>query len=421
MNNNGFYFPVSLDIPLKPLGFPMGVPRASYIGIKPQNRSLPPLVLPGANLPRAINYLADYGGCGAWRQAFPAMMLNFKQKAIIMDLTIMLTDPRIYETVKSVRLQRQATPHQLNFVKFLKEIGKRNNVSIIYEIDDIVFREDIPDYNRCKTAFDDPSILESIKEMMSMSDEISVTCDFMKQYYINKTGNKHVTVIPNYPPRMWFDRYYDETRLDMNYEKHKKRPKVAYFGSGTHIDVQNKTNQIDDFSHVVKDIIKSRKDIEWVFCGAFPLPVKPFIDNGEMTYIDWAILPEYPKKISEVLPNLTFAPLLNNVFNCAKSEIKFLESACLGIPCITQNLVTYKNSFVKFNTGTELIDQIKSVMKDKSTYMKLCKKSRSYADQNFLDGHLDEHYALYFTKWGSKERNKIAPHLIKNNPDQKFN
>jgi len=256
---------------------------------------------------------------------------------------------------------------------------------------------------------------------MGISDELTVTCEYMKQYYINKTGNKHVTVVPNYPPRMWFDRYYDEKRLDRNYDKHKKRPKVAYFGSGTHIDVQNKTNQRDDFALVVNDIIKSRKDIEWVFCGAFPLPVKPFIDNGEMTYVDWAILPDYPKRISDVYPNLTFAPLLDNTFNKAKSEIKFLESACIGIPAITQNLITYRNSLLKFDTGAELVDRIKTTMNDKNLYMKLCRKSRAYAEQNFLDEHLDEHYAVYFTKWGSKERNKIAPQLIKNNPDQRVN
>jgi hypothetical protein len=50
--------------------------------------------------------------------------------------------------------------------------------------------------------------------------------------------------------------------------------------------------------------------------------------------------------------------------------------------------------------------------------MDLSKKSRAFADGLWLEDHMDEYEALYFTEWGSKERKEMAPLMIKNNPDQ---
>jgi hypothetical protein len=50
--------------------------------------------------------------------------------------------------------------------------------------------------------------------------------------------------------------------------------------------------------------------------------------------------------------------------------------------------------------------------------MKLSDKSRKFTEGLWLEDHIDEYQALYFTPWGSKERKAMAPNLIKLNPDQ---
>jgi hypothetical protein len=212
-----------------------------------------------ASLPGAINYYADYGGCGFWRMIWPEFLMNVYNKACMSGLTQMILDLRFYNGIKAIRMQRQATPVQNSFVKELKKAQKELGFRLIYEVDDIVFKDDIPDYNRCKEAFVDQSIIDSILSIMQEMDEITVTCDYMKEYYQHKTGNKNITVIPNYAPKFWLDRFYNKERIQKLYEKNKKRPRVLYSGSGTHVDVLNKTNFNDDFSHVVNDIIKAGK------------------------------------------------------------------------------------------------------------------------------------------------------------------
>jgi hypothetical protein len=413
------YKPEMMAIPHLPWGTPAGSPVHSCVGYVPISvPSAPPIEMPESKLPRALNYYADYGGCGYWRMIWPEYMLNGYQKACISGLTCMVLDPRFYQNLKSIRMQRQATPAQRDFIKELRKIADAFKFNLIYEVDDIVFKDDIPDYNRCKDPFCDAAIEESIVDIMRTVDEITVTCDFMKEYYKEKTGHQKITVIPNYAPKFWLDNYYNEKRIEKLYEQNKKRPRILYAGSGTHIDTLNKTGLNDDFKHVTDYIIKARKKFKFVWKGCYPLVLKPYIDNGDMEYLPWSTLMEYPKGLYDAGCNAVFASLQDNIFNKSKSNIKILESGALGMPGAFQDLCTYKDADVKFTDGKDLIDKLEYITSDFDRYMDLSKKSRQFANGLWLEDHMNEYEALYFTDWGSKERKTMAPILVKNNPEQ---
>jgi len=414
------YKAVNTGLPLNPPSLPPGMPSYSYVAINPVHvPGPPPIEMPESSLPRALNYYADYGGCGFWRMIWPEFALNQYQKACISGLTCMVMDIRFYQGIKAIRMQRQATPVQKEFITELKKASGQMGFRLIYEVDDIVFKDDIPDYNRCKDAFVDENIVKSILGIMEMMDEITVTCKYMKDYYINKTGNKKITVIPNYAPKFWLDRFYNKQRVIDLYEKNKKRPRILYAGSGTHIDVINRTGMNDDFAHVVQEIIKARKKFKFVWKGCYPLALKPYIDNGEMEYIDWSALPDYPQGIYDTNCNASFAPLQDNVFNKSKSNIKMIEAGAFGMPGAFQDICTYEGADVSFKNGSDLIQQLEYITSDFDRYMNLSDKGRKFAEGLWLEDHLDEYEALYFTEWGSEERNKKSPILIANNLDQK--
>lgn len=389
-----------------PMGLPFGIPQQTFIA--PTNNIVPPPQVPGLHLKRALNYLADHGGCGYYRCISSNLLLNLHEKAVITESTAMILDRRFYESVSSVKLQRQATPIQLQFVKFLKSIVKQDNkkLKLIYEVDDVVFAEDIPLYNRNRDAFTDPEIRQSIFDIISEMDEVTVTTDYFRDYMIGKTGNKNVTTVPNYLMKWWFDRFYNLGDLVKKFEKNKKKPIVSIFASGTHVDVLNRTNQQDDFAPVLQHIIKARKDFQWQFYGSYPLPLKQYIESGEMKFFNWTKLPDYPSTIAGSGTQITFAALQDNTFNRCKSNIKLLESAALGIPCVCPDMVTYKDADLKYANGSEFIDCIKKVTKNQTTYADYCKKARSYADKFWLDDekNLMKYYEVYFTEFGSKER-----------------
>ena len=359
------------------------------------------------DLPRALNFYADYSGCGFWRMIWPEHILNAYQKMVVHGSTVMTFDDKWLTTnAKSLRVQRQATPHQLEYAKFLRQIADKNNMHMIYEIDDIVFEEDIPHYNKFRGAFTDPAIRESSQAIMSLCDEITVTCDFMKEYYKSKTGHKQVTVIPNYIPKLWMGHCYDEKVVSRNFDKNRKRPRILYPGSGAHFDVENRAKQQDDFGHVLDAVIKTRKKYKWVFLGGYPLSLQQYIQSGEMEFQPWTELYEYPSAVLNLKPNVLVAPLCDNNFNRAKSDLKYIEACALGIPAVCQDLDTYQNAPYRFVTGDEMIDQIDAVTKDKSTYMKIGRAGNRLAQTRWLESpnNIDKYNELYRYPYGAPER-----------------
>jgi len=343
-----------------PHGLPLGMPTQSFVNKSFAAQDVPPPEIPGAGLKRAMCFLADYGGCGFYRAIGPNLLLNLHQKAVIMDSTTMVLDPNFYQTVEAIKFQRQATDHQKKFVEFLRESTKNKKTKFIYEVDDVVFSEDIPMYNRNRDAFTDPKIRQTIVEIISMMDEVIVTSEYFREYMIEKSGNKNVTALPNYLMKWWFDRYYNLGDLIKKFEKNKKKPIVAIFASGTHCDVLNRVNQQDDFAMVVPEIIKTRTDFQYHFYGSYPLTLKPFIDRGDMKFFNWVQLPDFPEAMANSGAQVTFAALQDNNFNRCKSNIKLIEAGALGLPCICPDMVTYKDAFLKYSNGAEFIDCLKS-------------------------------------------------------------
>ena len=358
------------------------------------------------DLQRVMNYYADYSGCGFWRMIWPEHVMNAHQKLIVHGSTVMCFDPNYYRGTKTIRIQRQATTSQLRFVQFLKELSNKLGFRLIYEIDDLVFSEDIPEYNKFKPAFTDPEIRKTAQTIMEMCDEITVTCDFMKDYYKGKTKNQNVTVIPNFPPKFWMGNFYDEKRISANYDEFDKRPRILYAGSGAHFDVDNRVNQNDDFHHVVETIVKTRHKYKWVFLGAFPIPLKPYVQNGDLEFHPWQSLYSYPEKIYNLRVNMMVAPLQNNTFNKAKSDLKYIEACCYGLPIACQDLVTYSDAPIKFNTGDEMVGCIDDTLSKKGKYMNMCAKYRKVAEDRWLENenNVQKYVELYTLPYGHKDR-----------------
>jgi len=362
-----------------------------------------PIEMKEATLQRCHNYIADTSGCGYWRMLWPEQLLNGYQRLNVSSNSTMILDLKYYENLQTVKIQRQAAPHQLQFIRFLKEHTK---CKLIYEIDDIIFHEDIPEYNKFKIAFADPEIKKAAIEIMNMCDEISVTCDFMKDYYKSKTGNPNVTVIPNYPPKFWMGRFYNEQKIYTNFSKNKKKPRVLYPGSGAHFDVDNRVKQRDDFEHVLNAVRSTVNQFQWVFLGAYPLSLQDLVKSGKIEFHPWKPIYDYPEQIDNLNVQAMVAPLQDNTFNKAKSDLKYIEACCYGIPIVCQDLCTYSNAPYRFKTGDEMIDQLKKVLNYSTDYMNISRSARKYAETRFLenDENLSKHFELYTTPFGSPLR-----------------
>ena len=367
---------------------------------------------PDQDLPRYLNFIADYTGCGHWRMLWPEHVLNAYRQCVIQSSTVMVTDPKYFHGVTCIRVQRQANESQRGYLKFLKE---QMGVRLIYEIDDICFGEDIPKWNAFRDAFTDERIRNNIQSMMEYCDEMTVTCQSMKNYFLKKTSQKNITVIPNYPTKTWIGRFYDPKKVSIRFEKNTKKPRIMYAGSSSHFDLQQKNNLQDDITHVIDAIKQTVDKYQWVFMGGIPLQLKEFIDKNKIEYHPWVHLHEYPYKVSQLNIDVMVAPLQNNIFNKCKSEIKFLEAAALGIPMVAQDMITYERCKNKFTTGSQMLSQIQEVLSSKKKYMSLCERNYSIVDKMWLENENNraKYFELYKYNYGHQERtniNKINGH-----------
>jgi O-antigen biosynthesis protein len=380
-----------------------GAPPTSFK--KPETSAAPPSY---------INYVADYGGCGHWRSIWPSNHLNMKGKSVSIYLNRMVFDKAWYKGVTCIRVQRQVAAHQLEFIKFLKSIQPECGFKMIYEIDDVIFKEDIPEYNAQKPAFDSDEVRQNSIEIINMCDEVTVTCDYMRRLYIERTGKEEVTVIPNFPPESWIGVHYNKEKVYRGFEKHKQKPRILYAGSGTHYDVKNRNNGVDDFSEIIEFVANTTDKYQWVFLGAFPPAFKSLVRDKKVELHPWVNIQEYPKKLSELDVQLVIAPLLDNSFNKSKSDIKFFEAAALGIPCLCQDLCTYNSvpAELRFGDVDEFERKIASILsfKNRKKYFNNVEKLRQMGTSRFLEnpeniGCFEE---VYNTPYGSKQRKFLS-------------
>jgi hypothetical protein len=168
---------------------------------------------------RYINFLAGRDGCAQYRREFVSNHINMTGHGDVVSLTKMISEKGFYHNVRSITLQRQAAPHQKQFIQYLKSIQPEFGFKLIYEVDDVVFREEIPDYNASKFGFDTDEIRQNCVDMINMVDEVTVTCKYMKELYIEKTGQEKITVVPNFMPHWWIGHQYDYQQICNNFDR----------------------------------------------------------------------------------------------------------------------------------------------------------------------------------------------------------
>jgi hypothetical protein len=335
-----------------------------------------------------LNLIADLGGCGYWRILWPEIHINMSNLGHSTSLPKMILNKDFFADVKVVKLQRQAASHQKEYIKWLKSIQNEMGFKIIYEVDDVVFREEIPDYNLYKEAFDNDEIRQNCIDMINMADEVTVPCKYMRDLYIEKTGKREITAIPNFHPNWWIGNEYNYSKLIKNYESNRSKPRILYSGSGAHFDVRNKVGY-DDFSHVMKFIIDNVDKYQFIFIGAYPPALKPFVDVKKIEYHPWQNLMNYPKFLASLNAQMYIAPLHDNRFNRSKSDIKYIEAAVLGVPCMCQDMVTYEDApdFLKFINSEDLAEKVDRLLnwKNRNKYFKLIPELRKVGESRFLE------------------------------------
>jgi hypothetical protein len=358
------------------------------------------VMIENKKIPRAIVHPIDSPGLAHWRVLWPLYQLGIRREIYYSILGNFLVDSLAYTMNDVVVCQRFSGKVAADYVKHLASFKEQAGFRLVYDVDDIIFFDDVPDFHYGKKKFRDPGIvgltLEEViqknkeeekytLEVMELCDEITVSTPYLKDFYSKKLSNQNFTVLPNKIPFFWAGNYYSEEILLRNYRKYKSQPRIIYAGSSSHADCEEINEQKDDFSDVFEVIIKTRKEFKWVFVGVCPPKLKEYTRSLEIEFWEWSPLALLPQTIFEREGNMMVAPLADNPFNRGKSNIKFLEACAYGLPIACQDLNPYQDAPIKFKTGEEMIEKIRQTLKTEESFLQASKQARAIADNNWLE------------------------------------
>lgn len=165
---------------------------------------------------------------------------------------------------------------------------------------------EIPLFNRGRKAFESDEIQNNIREMLNTADFVTVTTDYLKDFFHTHYGvpKNNIISIPNLLPRYLFDDRYNTEKKLLQFRQNKAKPRIGIVSSLSHYNVDevrkdannnacrkqvrpdgttywvtednieidyNNTFPIqDDIDEIIDTIRNTVDDFQWVFFGYCP-------------------------------------------------------------------------------------------------------------------------------------------------------
>lgn len=289
--------------------------------------------LPGMQL----SFIADFGGQGMYRTFLPYTYTNSLSVTNVVFTPSFLGDIGFLNNCYCLRFQRQCKPQHMELFQKYYVTMKRHishPVKFVYEIDDNVDHL-LPD-NFAYKEYGKPE-KDNMVSMMKRCD-VSVFSTFtLKKYYEDHRGVKNGVVLPNLLPKyLW---------PDPNPENPDpiKRPKILWSGSQSHYGKNN------DLEFVFQLIEATCDDFSWIIQGnpsQFHRQLKKEVEH-RVQIIPTRDFYTYPRALRDAKADLAIAPLKDNLFNRAKSNLKLLEYTAAGYPSVFSDIDPYQGAPAK--------------------------------------------------------------------------
>ena len=146
--------------------------------------------------------------CGWWRFHEIEDMVNYTKRGYVINSGLRMNrDYFMSVGFDAIRLQRQVGPGRYEYWADIKQMINELSLKtrLLFEIDDVVIGEKMPNYNEAKAAFSDEDTVKSLHKMLDLVDEMIVVSPYMRQLYRKHHQTTKISVIPNYASRAWFD------------------------------------------------------------------------------------------------------------------------------------------------------------------------------------------------------------------------
>lgn len=276
-----------------------------------------------------VMHPTDFGACAFYRYRFVAEIIQAKMKEelIVVVSPFEITDERILKYTAAISIGRPSpfVKNQVDMIRNYKRKRNRFGFRLFADYDDLLFDigndPSIPKWN------DFPESTKVIGEFMRSElkdfDGVTVTTQFLKQQMHSVLGLNNVVILPNAVPTYAFGKSKREP-LESDIVK----PRVLFAGAPQHY-MKDDAGDFGGVWYKWLQVAVANDEIEFHFFG-YDCPEWLSAVKDKVVMHDVVNTLEFPSVIASIKPDIYLAPLDNNNFNKAKSNLKFLEASAIG-------------------------------------------------------------------------------------------
>lgn len=253
--------------------------------------------------------------------------------------------------------------------------------------------------------------LEEYKKLIGMMDGITVSTQELKNTLY--PYNKNIVVFPNNVETIYYWRdhvlennfhFEEDGKLKVrvpetyklvsipdwvifenkNIKMLKHIPRIGYSGTPSH-----QGGDFDTIKKGLNKIFNKHKENVWAIFLGDGYFYNQLENRGRKYFIDATPYEIYIQNYRNF--DISMAPLEPNIFNMSKSDIKAVEAASWGIPCVLPNFITYNRSFkhkettLFYNNEEEFCEYLEELITNKKLREELGNNAREYVRLNRLE------------------------------------
>lgn len=274
-----------------------------------------------------VYWLADRTACGHYRCLLPGTELAKRGHEIVAD------DVMTMESIDRADVfigQRVAKTGPSKLWQALAREKGRDRL-MVYELDDDVFA--LPEERLNPNHVTWPPLLQNVRDNLACADVVTVSTDVLAGV-VSAHTSAPVHVVPNAVPASLLDHAKPLAPATLG--------RIGWSGSATHDGDWEHALTTENILHW---FTHSSYRTQWMLrtFGALPTPLRTELERTEVWHHHSDGVPDigaYYKLLNRWF-DIGLAPLAPTAFNYAKSDLRLLELAALGIPWIASNVGPY--------------------------------------------------------------------------------
>ena len=328
---------------------------------------------------------ANADACCLWREYFPHLNMPGSGFACF-------TEKPKFERILSYDVavvQRCCTKAQLEFIDMMKRCG----LKVVYDLDDQIWK--LPKYNPAYAVLHQHR--EGFTACIQYVDLVTVSTPKLA-----RAVRSHVKDLHNKMTGKEIPVVVVENRIDQRVfaqPQFAEKTIVGWAGSSSHI------GDLPIISAAIKELANEHPEVLFEFRGCNPsaeaanadMPqtekdaLLALHDLSNFRHVLWSPVAEYNARMPLWGWCLALAPVQDEVFNEAKSNIKMIEAGYCGIPCLASWVDPYE-SFVRHDKELEYLlcagpsswlRKIRELINDVARREYLGKRMKAVVDQYY--------------------------------------